>query len=190
MKQWIKLESDLLQDARIVRLVEDLGMKGLGAYICIRLSLEKYGEVLSVNSICHLLKDVTRNRLIIDVLTKYDLFDVLDSFVRVRIPADTPADTPADRPADGCAPVPIVSIETNKYREIEEEKEFHAQMATNYPSVMALKKPLRKIEFDKVVMKYGLPTTVRTIREMENYRNLNKKYVSAYLTLLNWCEPK
>lgn len=190
MKQWIKLESDLLQDARIVRLVEDLGMKGLGAYICIRLSLEKYGEVLSIKALNTLLVEFVRRELIMKVITNYGLFEVEDSFVCACVPAPVPAGVPADRPADGCAPVPIVSIETNKYREIEEEKEFHAQMLTNYPSVMALKKPLRKIEFDKVVMKYGLPTTVRTIREMENYRNLNKKYVSAYLTLLNWCEPK
>lgn len=97
MKPWIKLEFSLLQDARIERLVEELGTKGLGVYTIIRLLVEcrNDGE-MSINQLLAEGSEYTSRRIISRVVNDFDLFTVDDDgLVRASVRACVRESAPA-----------------------------------------------------------------------------------------------
>lgn len=67
-----------------------------------------------------------------------------------------------------------------------EEKKFLDGMVENYPNISGMDKPLTYEQYNKVRNQYDLPVVTKVMQAMENKKDLRKKYVSAYLTLLNW----
>lgn len=82
MKPWIKLEYSLLQDARIGRLIVELGIKGLGVYVIVRLLVEcRNGGRISLSELLQAGAGFTSRRIIMRVVNDYDLFSVIDGHV-------------------------------------------------------------------------------------------------------------
>ena len=52
--------------------------------------------------------------------------------------------------------------------------------------VMSMEKPLTADEFDKLYIDIGKDAIFHQVQAMENYKDLHKKNVSAYLTISNW----
>ena len=71
-------------------------------------------------------------------------------------------------------------------RESPEEADFNRQMKEHYPRVSSMKKPLTWDQYRKLKEKYSVEEIGHTLKCMENRANLNTRYVSAYLTILNW----
>lgn len=119
MKPWIKLEYSLLKDARMVRLVDELGTKGLGVYAIVRLLVEcRNGGVISMPELLQAGSEYTSRRIISRVVNDYDLFSVDDEgHVCVRVRASVREDARASvREGE-----PIISKEKEN-RELEGEK--------------------------------------------------------------------
>lgn len=68
-----------------------------------------------------------------------------------------------------------------------EELQFIQKMNENYPNVMGMEKPLTYEEWCKLIELYGDKLPKEKLSEMENKPNLQSSYVSAYLTVRNWC---
>lgn len=58
----------------------------------------------------------------------------------------------------------------------------------NLPNVSSLKNQLTEEECNKIIDKYGINLVKEKLEKMENYKKLNKSYVSVYLTLNHWCK--
>jgi hypothetical protein len=56
----------------------------------------------------------------------------------------------------------------------------------NAPRVMAMEKPITADEYDKLYTEIGKDAIFQQVQAMENYKDLHKKNVSAYLTIRNW----
>ena len=52
--------------------------------------------------------------------------------------------------------------------------------------VMSMEKPLTADEYDKLFTDIGKDAIFHQVQAMENYKDLHKKNVSAYLTISNW----
>lgn len=52
--------------------------------------------------------------------------------------------------------------------------------------VMSMEKPLTADEYDKLFTEIGKEAIFQQVQAMENYKDLHKKNVSAYLTISNW----
>jgi hypothetical protein len=52
--------------------------------------------------------------------------------------------------------------------------------------VMAMEKPITADEYDKLYNEIGKDAIFQQVQAMENYKDLHKKNVSAYLTIKNW----
>lgn len=139
MKQWIKLEFALLKDARIERLIDELGIKGLGAYTIVRLLVEcrNDGE-LSMSELLQAGVEYSSRRIIRQVVNDYGLFYVNNNdrvCVRVRasVREDVRASVRGDVRGDVRASEPIISKE-NKNKDIEEEGERETALTSSTTS--------------------------------------------------------
>lgn len=63
---------------------------------------------------------------------------------------------------------------------------FQEWVATNAPSVAALRDPFTEEQFDKLHSQYTSEQIADILLQMHNRPDLGKKYRSAYLTALNW----
>lgn len=94
MKQWIKLETSLLTDPRITHLLDELGLKGLGLYTVLRLSVES-GMLSDKKELVLLGGRVSSRRYAQMVLEDFELFNLTDphnvSLAYVHAHADTHA---------------------------------------------------------------------------------------------------
>jgi len=54
------------------------------------------------------------------------------------------------------------------------------------PRVLAMKETITAKRFFEMETKYGMESCMSVLEDMENYRDLNKKYVSAPKTMLSW----
>lgn len=213
MKQWIKLETDLMQDDRIVKLFSQFRLKGLATYFMIRL-LSDSRKDCTVSYILSVVGDYIGRRFIDSILSDFDLFDVDESkVVSARICsgshacAHTDAHTDAHRDAhtiaDADVPL-IVPSEHNIEKEREkkkrvsvsmllklttspQERAFYQEMLERFPRVCQMDKVLTYEQFQRIQAAGYTNQQIRDIlQQMENNRHLLTKYVSAYLTLNNW----
>lgn len=84
MKLWIKIETDLLGDPRIVRLCNDLGAKGLGIYLALRVMTDQEDGGCTLRTLHEYGSYITSRRLIDRVVNDYDLFDYLPAHRHYR----------------------------------------------------------------------------------------------------------
>ncbi len=84
MNDWIKLETNTLEDPRILALVEDYGMAGFGIYILLRSHIEAQSEHgLPLDYVLKKVSTLIRKNRTISILSDYDLF-VEDEFGLIR----------------------------------------------------------------------------------------------------------
>lgn len=70
----------------------------------------------------------------------------------------------------------------------EEERVYTEKMKERYPRIMKMEKPLTLDQAKKLKKKYDADLISKIMDDMENYKQLLKRYVSAYLTIGNWCQ--
>ena len=63
---------------------------------------------------------------------------------------------------------------------------FQKWMRENTPSVLKLKNGITEEQYKKIRNDYSYEQLVSVLQSMENYKDLTKKYTSAYLTFLRW----
>lgn len=68
----------------------------------------------------------------------------------------------------------------------EDDVRFAEGMKIHYPRCMSMPKPLTREEYEKLRLQYSPAEIKEVLINMENYKELTKKYVSAYQTLLKW----
>lgn len=106
MLDWIKLESDLLSDARIQTLLGDLGLSGLGTYVLIRIQIDAQSmDGLPIERALSLGGQLTRKARLVKIINNYGLFSVDEqnnlhvcALSHDCVPGQTPGQTPGHRP--------------------------------------------------------------------------------------------
>ena len=63
-------------------------------------------------------------------------------------------------------------------------------MQENTPNVLKLSSPLTEKQYAKIKEKYRSEQLKHILLAMENYKELNKKYRSVYLTFLKWANKE
>lgn len=75
----------------------------------------------------------------------------------------------------------------DKYKDRNERlMKFDAWVKTSAPYIYESMAPLTQKEFDALLAKHDVKEICQTIEQIENRKDLRKKYVSLYRTLLNW----
>lgn len=189
MKSWTKVSFDTLSDERIKALIRKEGMRGFGTYMLLFLYCDCYNGMNEETLELIGSRYSSRNQ-VSKILHDHDLFDIgsdglVRACTRVGVRALARISTEAGALQTTDAGQCNSDIENKK-----ETDSFLTGMIANYPNVMSMQRPLERHQYDKLVERFGEEKTVQTIRELENYPNINKKYVSAYFTLLKWCVPK
>ncbi len=75
MKDWIKIETSLMSDPRINRLCNDLGAKGLGIYLLMRVLTDENVKGCKMSTLLDGASSITSRRIAGRVIFEYDLFD-------------------------------------------------------------------------------------------------------------------
>ncbi|GEM_PF-5941715 len=123
MKPWIKLETTILSDPRIQRLMDEMGVKGLGIYVIIRMMCDA-NEGCMYPDLCRGCGDLTSRKMLRRIIDEYDLFyedvenpHVLRAYVCARASVRAITREPAREPVRGPvreiarAPKPTEEIE-------------------------------------------------------------------------------
>jgi hypothetical protein len=76
---------------------------------------------------------------------------------------------------------------TRKKELTEEEKEYQEKMREKFPRIMKMEQPLTLEQAKKLKEKYDRDMLKQIMQEMENWKPLLTKSVSAYRTIINWC---
>ena len=200
-----------MDDPQIARMIDNYGLKSLSLYLLARLKIES-NHGYKPKALMDSLSEYASRRLIRCVLNDFGLFCLdIDGFVRASARTDARADR-TDAHADAHASDPIVPNGTlNREKEKEnicvygesesltpqtqahthtqtptEAEVFCQQMMATFPRVSRMKKPLTYEEYRKLLKKHSVESIRQTLKEMENHPNLNRRYVSANLTIQNW----
>jgi hypothetical protein len=83
---------------------------------------------------------------------------------------------------------PEESNDTHTPEELELWKQFQSWLLKHAPRVNQLKQPLTIVEYLKLRKEVHKDAFTKIILAMQNRADLLKKYVSAYLTILNWSQ--
>lgn len=88
---------------------------------------------------------------------------------------------------------PIANVAVTDNVTVTDIKEVHVHALQKYVSenlknVSRLRDQLTKEECEKLIARFNKAVIQKVLIAMENKKDLTKKYVSVYLTLLNWCE--
>ena len=70
--------------------------------------------------------------------------------------------------------------------EIERKHKIQSYIEQNCPNVQRMEKQLTFDEAQKLNKKFTWDILEEKLLNMENMKNLHKKYISVYLTLNNW----
>ena len=67
---------------------------------------------------------------------------------------------------------------------------FQKWMSENTPRVLKMDSPITEKQYLKLKEKYGYEQIMEILQAMENYKDLLKRYTSAYLTFLKWAKKE
>lgn len=92
--------------------------------------------------------------------------------------------------------IPIAKVETKKVvpkneegvEENEDFVKFKGWLQSNAPNILKMQRPFTQQEFLKLKEEYGTEYMISMIKQMDNWRPLLQKCVSAYLTFRNWAK--
>lgn len=65
---------------------------------------------------------------------------------------------------------------------------YMEKMRKRFPRIMKMEQPLTLEQAKKVKERFGIDLVTKIMNEMENWKPLIKKNVSAYKTIIKWCE--
>lgn len=84
-----------------------------------------------------------------------------------------------------------ISKDTHQKNKIiisEEEKAFIEKMRERFPRIMRMEKPLTLEQAKKLKERYDTDMLYEMMQRIENWKPLIKNNVSAYQTIINWCD--
>jgi hypothetical protein len=81
----------------------------------------------------------------------------------------------------------VLSCDNTKSTLTEEEILYDKAMKKQYPHIMRMEQPLTLEQAKKLKGKFNNDLLQKIMDEMENWKPLLKKCVSAYMTINNWC---
>ena len=93
-------------------------------------------------------------------------------------PPNVPPITPSLSP-------PIIPQETHTLSACEK---FSSWLSQECPYIAAHLKPLTDVELDKLKQRFSTEDIMRVCHEIENRKDLRKRYTNLYRTLLNWLQ--
>ena len=194
MKNWAKVELSIINDERVNILLKKDGLKGFGVYVLLLLHCDCYngmnrGTLELIGS-----RYGSRN-LVTKIIDEYGLFetdadDVTRALARRPIRGSAEASASQHTGLGHCNPLKELELELDNTHTNEEEEKFMERCLKNYPTVMAMKKPLRKEECDKLIDRFSEEVVTDVLMAMENKPTITRDYSSAYLTLLSWCKRR
>jgi hypothetical protein len=82
-----------------------------------------------------------------------------------------------------------VKKEKKEKKEVKEVHKLVLFIETNYPKVSKLDSPTSE-QCEKLKELYSEHLIIDVLDAMENFKELNKKYTSCYLTVNNWCKKR
>lgn len=183
-------------DSRLRKLVEDFGFSGYGFFwLTVEFLLRYEGRVPFHDVIMKRKERGLRKDEIIKIVTEYGLFETDENGMLILAPDCPPECMPARPRGRMVASTSAGHSRSLKELELElplneEEVKFRSLMVENYPNVMAMRKPLKKYEYDRGVARFGEDTVTTVIQAMENTPKLTTKYISANLTMVDWCKRR
>lgn len=78
-------------------------------------------------------------------------------------------------------------LDLDEYKERSDNlRKLDKWIEDNTPYIFANLKPLKQKEFDKLFERYGIKEICDTLMNIENRKDLRKRYTNLYLTLNNW----
>ena len=211
---WIKHQVTLLTKNREVRRIYDeFGLGGYGLYWRLIELIQANDGSVKLNDIIRCSHKGLNAKAIIKITSKeYGLFITNDEGM-VSLARESASDRASSQASDRASisasdrlpAVPFsddlknrIDIENLRYDndndddnyndDDDDNEKFRAKMFREYPRVMSMQKRITKEQFDKIVNKFGLECATDTIMRMENCPKLHRQYISAYLTLNNWCK--
>lgn len=69
-----------------------------------------------------------------------------------------------------------------------DDERYVVEMRKRFPRIMKMEQPLTLEQAKKVKERFGIDLVTKIMNEMENWKPLIKKNVSAYKTIIKWCE--
>ena len=66
--------------------------------------------------------------------------------------------------------------------------EFEKKMKERFPNIMKMEQPLTLEQAKKLKERYDADLLLNIMEQMDNWRPLVKKNISAYKTIMNWCD--
>lgn len=125
-------------------------------------------------------------------ILKPQLEEVLDKRIRIEernringMKGGRPKSKTQQNPKKPKKPTGFLEIYESEERS-EDLRKFDAWIKRNAPFVYENLKPLSEKEFESLRNKYSSKQIADTIEQIENRKDLRKRYTSLYRTLLNW----
>lgn len=217
MKDWIKIETSLMSDPRINRLCNDLGAKGLGIYLLMRVLTDENVKGCKLSTLLDGASYITSRRIAVRVIMDYDLFDKIGGGLYRACPLFNPykgesealrASERTDERERERADKPIneleLELEENTLKESgsvddlkqkeeelsDEEKNFIARMHQEYPNISRMKQPLTYGEMLRLLRDYPRELVLSVLNDMENRPTIAKNYLSANRTCRSWINSR
>lgn len=211
--EWFKHYFTASADKKLMALERDYGLAGLGFYWKVHEKIGQNNGQLPLSEVINWattgLKHADKLKILSD--DALNLFTI-DSDANIRLAyayprTDLGTDAGTDPGPDAGLPAGSSSSTTRKEKnrkdnthkktlsmaelcesaQSEEEKEFYEMMLENYPRVCQLEQPLSYAQLQQMLQKGITAVQISGIlKEMENYKLLLKKCVSANLTIRNW----
>lgn len=76
----------------------------------------------------------------------------------------------------------------SKSTRTEEELSYEKKMKEQFPRIMRMEQPLTLEQAKNLKKRYDSDLLMKIMQDMENWKPLIKKNVSAYKTIINWCD--
>ena len=76
----------------------------------------------------------------------------------------------------------------SKSTRTEEELTYEKKMKEQFPRIMRMEQPLTLEQAKNLKKRYDSDLLMKIMQDMENWKPLIKKNVSAYKTIINWCD--
>lgn len=212
-KEWFSHDYNTRVDYKIKKLIIKHDYQGYGLFWAIVEELYKNANALPLDYECIAIDLRADCELVTSVINNFGLFKIEDGIISSesaqrrldeRNSKSIKARESANFRWNNANALPKQSKGNaikGKEKKLKEKKELllDAGASENYKKffdwaytqknairVMSMEKPLTADEFDKLYTDIGKDAIFHQVQAMENYKDLHKKNVSAYLTISNW----
>jgi len=206
MKQWIKIETDIMMNNGICKLYADNRLLGVAMYFILRLHVESMSDNgISYDQLLRYGNSYTSRKMVKAIIEDYGLFSITDGIVKplsilsslTGATTDVTTDATTGTTTDTTTGTTTGSHEPTKDENrkekskkkatlSDEEKTWQKEFAEHYPYLARIKEPLTLAQYNKLLERYPNSRIIEKLERMDNMPDFTKKYRCLYRTLLNW----